>query len=192
VKTSRLSYVASIAVVAALAGCGSSSSSSSSATSSAPAAASASSSASTSSSQSASPSLYGNASTTPASSAPAAHAALITTKHAKIGTVLAYGPERLTVYLFEADKGGMSHCNGACAKVWPPVIGTPHAAGQAQASELGTIKRSDGTVQVTYKGHPLYRFIKDKDDGDTYGEGVDGFGAEWYALAPSGKKIDNS
>jgi predicted lipoprotein with Yx(FWY)xxD motif len=60
------------------------------------------------------------------------------------------------------------------------------------ASDLGTITRPDGTKQVTYKGHPLYLFAKDKDDGDAYGEGVKAFGADWYVLAPSGNKIDLS
>ena len=60
------------------------------------------------------------------------------------------------------------------------------------SADLGTIKRPDGTVQVTYKGHPLYLYIKDKDDGDAYGQGINSFGAGWYALAPSGKKLDLS
>jgi predicted lipoprotein with Yx(FWY)xxD motif len=98
----------------------------------------------------------------------------------------------LTVYLFEADKGPASSCSGACAQVWPPVIGKPTSAGGAMASDLATIKRSDGKTQVTYKGHPLYLFVKDKDDGDTYGEGIKGFGAEWYVLRPSGAKVDES
>ncbi len=177
----------------ALAGCGSSSSSSSGGASSA-AAPSASSSSATSAPAASGP--YGatsSASTTP-SSAPAssAHAVVLTTKHAKMGTVLAAGPKRLTVYLFEADKGANSSCTGACAAAWPPVLGQPKAAGQANSSDLGTIKRADGTTQVTYKGHPLYFFVKDKDDGDAYGQGVTAFGAGWYVLAPSGNKIDNS
>ena len=65
-------------------------------------------------------------------------------------------------------------------------------AGLNVSTLLGTIKRADGSLQVTYKGHPLYRYIKDKDDGDTYGEGIKSFGAAWYALAPSGKKVDLS
>lgn len=137
---------------------------------------------------------------TPASKSPASGGsgsstkpvALITTKHAKLGTVLAYGPDRLTVYLFEGDRGGSSNCSGACAQIWPPVLGRPKASGQARASDLGTIRRADGEIQVTYKGHPLYRFIKDKDDGDAYGEGISSFGADWYALQPSGAKLDES
>ena len=59
------------------------------------------------------------------------------------------------------------------------------------ASQLGTITRSDGTMQVTYNGHPLYFFAADKDDGDTYGQGSKEFGAGWYVMTPSGNKIDD-
>jgi predicted lipoprotein with Yx(FWY)xxD motif len=119
--------------------------------------------------------------------------ALITTKkHGKLGTILAYGPKKLTVYLFEGDKGGRSNCAGACAAAWPPVTGTPKAGAGAMAVDLGTITRSDGTKQLTYKGHPLYMFSQDKDGGDAYGEGAHAFGADWYVLAPSGNKVDKS
>jgi len=60
------------------------------------------------------------------------------------------------------------------------------------SADLGTVTRPDGTKQVTYKGHPLYRFIKDKDNGDAYGQGAKAFGSDWYALAPSGNKVDKS
>jgi predicted lipoprotein with Yx(FWY)xxD motif len=120
---------------------------------------------------------------------------LITTKHTRLGTVLGAGPKKLTVYLFEGDKGAASSCSGGCAVAWPPVTGKPQATGAAMAGALGTITRADGTTQVTYSGHPLYFFvkdIKDGDPGDTYGEAVKAFGAEWYVVAPSGKKIDKS
>jgi predicted lipoprotein with Yx(FWY)xxD motif len=54
------------------------------------------------------------------------------------------------------------------------------------------IARKDGTKQVTYNGHPLYFYFKDKDEGDTYGQGSKTFGAPWYVLAPSGNKVDKS
>jgi predicted lipoprotein with Yx(FWY)xxD motif len=177
VKRARFIYVAAIAVAAAVAGCGSSASSTTVRSASAP-------------SHASTPTAASTSTAAPASAG--ALPALITTKHDKLGTILAYGPKRLTVYLFEADHGMSSACSGACAKVWPPVTGAPKASGDTVASGLGTIKRSDGTTQVTYKGHPLYLFIKDKDDGDTYGQGVTGFGAQWYALAASGEKVDNS
>jgi predicted lipoprotein with Yx(FWY)xxD motif len=98
----------------------------------------------------------------------------------------------MTVYLFEADKGPQSSCTGACAGVWPPVTGKASAVGGAQAADLGTLKRADGSTQVTYKGHPLYYFVKDKDGGDAYGQGSKAFGAGWYVLRPSGSKVDQS
>jgi predicted lipoprotein with Yx(FWY)xxD motif len=119
----------------------------------------------------------------------------VTVKHAsKLGTILAAGSKKLTVYMFEGDKGAASSCSGACASVWPPVTtsGGPTASGAANSADLGTITRSDGTTQVTYKGHPLYFFAKDKDSGDAYGQGVKGFGADWYVLSPSGSKVDHS
>jgi predicted lipoprotein with Yx(FWY)xxD motif len=125
-------------------------------------------------------------------SAAGAPVALITTKHSKLGTILASGPKRLTVYLFEADKGAASTCSGACAKAWPPVLGRPQAKGAVSGHGLGTIRRPDGSTQVTYHGHPLYTFVKDEDDGDAYGQGSKEFGAEWYALRPSGEAADNS
>lgn len=120
---------------------------------------------------------------------------VVTVKHAgKLGTILAAGQKKMTVYLFEADRSGASNCSEACVAAWPPVTtsAAPSASGAASSADLGTIKRSDGTMQVTYKGHPLYYFVKDKDSGDSYGEGVKAFGASWYVLAPSGSKVDNS
>jgi predicted lipoprotein with Yx(FWY)xxD motif len=161
-----------------VAGCGSSNSSSTSTAAAAP---------STSSSTAAS------TSSSASSSAAAAMPVVLSTKHdKKLGTVLAAGSKKMTVYLFEADKGGKSSCNGACAGAWPPLIGTAAASGGASASDIGTTMRSDGATQVTYKGHPLYYYIKDKDDGDAYGQNKHEFGADWYVLAPSGKKIDPS
>ena len=169
---------ASLALMLVIAGCGSSSKSSSSPAASAGASSSGS-------------GAYGPPTTSAASST--TQAALITAKHVdKLGTVLAAGPKRLTVYLFEADKPERTSCMGACAKAWPPVTGSPRAIAGAMSADLGTITRPDGTKQVTYKGHPLYLFVKDKDNGDAYGEGVKAFGAEWYVLSPSGNKVDVS
>ena len=123
---------------------------------------------------------------------PTATAVLITAKHGKLGTILATGSKRLTVYIFEADTATTSRCTGGCASVWPPVLGVPRAGGGALASALGTITRPDGTRQVTYGGHPLYLYARDKDDGDAYGQALKSFGADWYVLAPSGRKIDAS
>jgi predicted lipoprotein with Yx(FWY)xxD motif len=165
------------------AGCGSSKSSSASNASSAyPAATETTSSATTASTA---------AATTPSGGA----GTVIAVKHAsKLGTILAAGSKKLTVYIFGGDKNGASSCSGACASVWPPVTtsGGPTVSGPASSADLGTITRADGATQVTYKGHPLYFFARDKDSGDAYGQGVHGFGADWYVLAPSGSKVDKS
>ena len=98
----------------------------------------------------------------------------------------------LTVYLFEKDKNGTSACYGACAKVWPPLITSskPSAGAGVSASRIGTTRRRDGKLQVTYGGHPLYRYDDDHKPGQTEGQASKLFGAEWYVVAPSGKKID--
>jgi predicted lipoprotein with Yx(FWY)xxD motif len=185
--TRSLAFAAATTAVAALlAGCGSSSSSSSSKAASTPASTPASTTAAKGYAGAAAP-----ASTTPGSTA---GGELVSSKHEKVGTILAAGPKKLTVYLFEGDKGAASSCTGACAKLWPPVTtsGAPTVAGAALNADLGTITREDGTKQVTYKGHPLYFFAKDGDAGDAYGQGVKAFGSSWYVLKPSGAKIDES
>jgi predicted lipoprotein with Yx(FWY)xxD motif len=174
-------------VAVAVAACGSSSTSTSKSS-----AASAPPSSSAASKSSSGPTSYPTTAAGGAGAASTAKSVVITTKQSKLGTILAVGPKRLTVYLFEGDKGPQSACAGPCAAAWPPVLGKPSATGSAVASDLGTITRSGGATQVTYKGHPLYMFVKDKDDGDTYGEGVNAFGAGWYVLTPAGNKIDKS
>jgi predicted lipoprotein with Yx(FWY)xxD motif len=93
-----------------------------------------------------------------------------------------------TLYYFLKDKNGKSACYGACASVWPPVTGAAKGENGAQASKLGTTKRSDGGEQVTYNGFPLYTYVGDKKPGDTNGNDFEQFGAEWYALTPAGTK----
>ncbi len=118
--------------------------------------------------------------------------ATIKLRNNKLGKILVNGNSQ-TLYLFEKDKNGKSACSGQCAKFWPPVLtkGKPMAGSGIKASLLGTTKRSDGTTQVTYNKHPLYRFLNDQNKvGSTKGEGVDAFGAEWYVLGANGKKIE--
>ena len=111
-----------------------------------------------------------------------------------LGKVLVNG-KGVTLYLFEKDKNGKSACSGQCAKFWPPLLtkGKPTASGGAASSKLGTTHRSDGTTQVTYNKHPLYTFSMDKNKpGSTKGEGVDAFGAEWYAVNTKGNSVEKS
>jgi len=122
---------------------------------------------------------------------PAARSATVTTARTGLGRVIADGRGR-TLYLFEKDTTARSACSGACAAYWPPLLtsGNTVAIKEAKRSLLGSIRRADGTRQVTYAGHPLYHFSGDTRRGQANGEGLHDFGAGWYALEPSGKKID--
>ncbi len=108
----------------------------------------------------------------------------------ELGTVLV-DSEGFTVYSFAKDRGTTSSCYGACAEAWPPVTATgkPVSGEGAMSSELGTTKRKDGTVQVTYAGHPLYTFVEDHSPGEANGNGSTAFGGEWNALDESGSAV---
>src|SRR4051812_39093102 len=127
-----------------------------------------------------------------AAAAPAAPAATVgLAKVGKLGRVLVNG-KGVTVYLFEKDKGGKSACYGTCAKVWAPLLttGKPKAKSGARASLLGTTRRKDGKLQVTYHKHPLYYYDDDERKPDTAkGQDSKEFGAEWYVLGKSGNAV---
>src|SRR3954469_23775766 len=95
------------------------------------------------------------------------------------------------LYLFTKDSTKASACSGMCATFWPPLLTAvkPTAGHGAMASLVGTIKRSDGTSQVTYHGHPLYSFAKDTKPGQVNGEGVTAFGSSWFAVSPAGTRV---
>jgi predicted lipoprotein with Yx(FWY)xxD motif len=131
-------------------------------------------------------SASGSGSTTQSSSA----ATVRTASVSGLGRILV-GPGGRTIYLFQRDTGPTSTCSGACLAQWPAVTthDATHAAGGASAGKLGVTKRSDGTMQVTYAGHPLYYYAGDSSAGDANGQGLDAYGAKWYAMAPSGTAI---
>jgi predicted lipoprotein with Yx(FWY)xxD motif len=108
----------------------------------------------------------------------------------KLGKVLATRTG-MTLYLFKADKKGKSACYGQCATYWPPLLkkGALTAGTGLKAKLLGTTKRKDGTRQVTYAGHPLYRFKLDKHAGEVEGQGQDFFGGKWYVLSAAGRTV---
>jgi predicted lipoprotein with Yx(FWY)xxD motif len=97
----------------------------------------------------------------------------------------------ITLYDFPPDKGKISVCYGACAALWPPLTthAKPVAGHGVRASLLGTTKRKDGKLQVTYGGHPLYYFVADRKPGQTKGQGVNQFGGPWWVISPAGKEI---
>jgi predicted lipoprotein with Yx(FWY)xxD motif len=110
---------------------------------------------------------------------------------AGVGKVLV-NSKGFTLYYFQKDRkgSGKSKCEGACATAWPPLItkGKPQAGNGVKSAMLGTIKRSDGTTQVTYAGWPLYTFIMDKKPGEDNGTDLKAFGASWYPLHSNGQK----
>jgi predicted lipoprotein with Yx(FWY)xxD motif len=106
-------------------------------------------------------------------------------KTAKIGgvTVLT-NAKGLTLYWFAPDTATKSACNGTCAQVWPPVKGPATATGVK--GKFATIKRSDGSVQATFNGHPLYTFTADTAPGQAQGNGLNLNGGVWHEVATSG------
>jgi predicted lipoprotein with Yx(FWY)xxD motif len=121
------------------------------------------------------------------SSASSAHmaAAAVGLKTAKVGgvTVLT-NAKGFTLYSFAPDTSTSSKCNGTCAQNWPPVKGLATASGATGA--FATIKRSDGSTQLTFHGHPLYTFVGDKSPGQAGGNGVNAFGGLWHEAPASG------
>ena len=133
----------------------------------------------------------GSGSPSTSSGSPATAAATVAVaNNAKLGQILVDGNGR-TLYLFEKDTSSASTCYGACASYWPPLLtsGTPQAGSGAKASLLGTTKRTDGTTEVTYAGHPLYYVVTDHNPGDASGEGVNNYGASWFVVGADGNKI---
>jgi predicted lipoprotein with Yx(FWY)xxD motif len=127
-----------------------------------------------------------SSSSSPAGSSSAASgsagAAAAGLKTASIGgvTVLT-NTKGFTLYTFALDKGATSACSGACAAAWPPQTGLA-----AVKSPYSTIKRSDGSTQLTFNGHPLYTFTGDTAPGKASGNGVTAFGGLWYEVPASG------
>ena len=117
----------------------------------------------------------------------------VSVQHTTLGNVIA-SKSGLTLYLFESDTKKASTCSGNCASVWHPLTahGHPKATGAAKTALLGTIRRTDGSRQVTYAGHPLYTYVGDTAPGSVSGEGMQSFGAGWDALSPNGKKIEKA
>jgi predicted lipoprotein with Yx(FWY)xxD motif len=97
----------------------------------------------------------------------------------------------MTLYLFMVDRRGHSACYGQCATYWPPLIkkGKLRAGTGLKARLLRTTKRRNGTRQVTYNGHPLYRFKLDTKPGQTKGEGQTFFGGKWYGVNAAGRAV---
>jgi predicted lipoprotein with Yx(FWY)xxD motif len=95
------------------------------------------------------------------------------------------------LYAFTRDARGKSFCAGACAKAWPPYVvkARPRAASGVQARLLGTTKRANGSLQVTYAGRPLYYYVGDRNKGQILCQNVREFGGVWLVIRPSGALV---
>jgi predicted lipoprotein with Yx(FWY)xxD motif len=111
---------------------------------------------------------------------------LVELRKTKLGKVLVASNGR-TLYLYTPDPKGKSTCTGSCASIWPPLLtkGKPRAGKGLKQKLLGTTKHG-GKLQVTYAGHPLYRYSGDSKAGQTNGEA---YGGIWYAVNDAGKKV---
>jgi predicted lipoprotein with Yx(FWY)xxD motif len=129
-------------------------------------------------------SSYGAAPATPT-------ATTVSVNPSKLGGFLTDAAGR-SLYLFEADKTSSSTCYSACASIWPPLTtsGAVKAESGVLAAHLGATKRTDGSTEVTYGGHPLYYYAGDSKPGDITGQGLNQFGAKWYVVGRNGSKID--
>jgi len=106
------------------------------------------------------------------------------------GRILVDGKGR-TLYLFTRDTKPKSRCYGACAKAWSPLItkGKPRAGSRARPALVGSTKRSGGKRQVTYNGHPVYRYVGDRKPGDVFCQNVVEFGGTWLVVSPDGRAV---
>lgn len=104
--------------------------------------------------------------------------------------VILYDLAGHTLYAFDKDEGGESTCYGACAETWPPALseGKARAGGSALPRKVGTTKRRNGTIQLTYAGRPLYRYSRDEQVA-VRGDGIESFGGEWHAMRPNGEEL---
>jgi predicted lipoprotein with Yx(FWY)xxD motif len=120
----------------------------------------------------------------PASSSATASGQVLKTIQIKGVTVLTNSKGR-TLYWFAPDTPTKSACYGSCAAYWPPVYGA-QKAGPGVTGTLGTIRRSDGTIQATYDGHPLYTYIADSAPGQATGNNINLNGGLWHEVLVSG------
>jgi predicted lipoprotein with Yx(FWY)xxD motif len=116
--------------------------------------------------------------------------ATLSLRQTDLGRILVSAKGR-TLYLFRRDVSGKSACNRSCATYWPPLLktGDVTVGSGVRRALVGTTKRADGRLQVTYNKHPLYTFALDKSAGQTKGQGSSNFGAKWYAVSAQGRAV---
>jgi len=125
-----------------------------------------------------------------AGSAGSQSSATVSLRQTDLGRILVSAKGR-TLYLFMKDVNGKSACGGSCVTYWPPLVKTGKltVGPGLKRALIGTTKRSDGRLQVTYNKHPLYTFALDRSAGQTKGQGSSNFGAKWYAVSAKGRAV---
>lgn len=119
---------------------------------------------------------------------PVATGTVITTGQSKFGTML-FNENKQAIYIWELEESSSAECYGNCAEAWPPVLteGNPRATGEVNSNLLGTTKRSDGSTQVTYNGHPLYYYAHEG-AGEVECHNVATHGGLWWVIQPNGNR----
>jgi len=132
----------------------------------------------------------GGGASTSSSSGGGAASTVKTMQDPTYGTILTDGQGN-TLYLFETDQGTKTSCTTGCSSTWPAltVTGQPSAGAGADASKLGSAKQDDGSTQVTYNGHLVYRYSGDTAPGQTNGEGI---GGVWFVVSASGEPVQQA
>lgn len=128
--------------------------------------------------------------TEPSPATPSTSGTAITTGNSEFGTML-FNAKKQAIYIWELEESAKPECYGGCAKVWPPVLtdGEPLATGGVNNSLLGTTKRTDGSTQVTYNGHPLYYYAHEG-AGEVKCHNVSTHGGLWWVIQPSGSRAN--
>jgi predicted lipoprotein with Yx(FWY)xxD motif len=121
---------------------------------------------------------------------PAATGTVITTDESEFGTML-FNEKKQAIYIWELEGSSKAECYGDCTEAWPPVLtdGDPQATGEVNGDLLGTTKRSDGSTQVTYNGHPLYYYAHER-AGEVKCHNVATHGGLWWVIRPNGNRAD--
>ena len=119
---------------------------------------------------------------------PPATGTVITTDQSKFGTMLFNGNKQ-AIYIWQREDSLEPKCYDSCAAAWPPVLteGEPQAAGEVSSKLLGTTKRSDGSTQVTYNGHPLYYYAHEG-PGEVECHNISTHGGLWWVIQPNGNR----
>ena len=136
---------------------------------------------------------YGGSSSSPSSGQSPTSSGAVSVGSTDFGNVLV-DPAQMTLYAFANDSRGHSACTGSCATYWPPVPGSdaPKQSMASISATFGTIKRSDGSSQLTVDGFPMYTYAGDASPGQANGQGTNLSGGLWWVVSPDGSWVKDT